>query len=210
MGLHQMGPPLDLVLALKKQLAIEHFIETGTFHGGTAEWASKHFGNVTTIELSEHYFQLAKAKFAAKPHVHPLFGSSPAALASLIPTLTQPALFWLDAHWSGLDTAGRAAECPLLDELTSINQSTLEHVILVDDARLFCAPPPRPHDPDQWPDLPDVTAALAGNRRRYVAIFQDTFIAVPHARRDLLAELLQTAKDHDAGHIGGWLQRLRR
>ncbi len=205
-----MGPPLGLVLALKKELGIEQFIETGTFHGGTAEWASSHFTTVTTIELSERYFELAKAKFAEKPNVHPLFGSSPSVLASLIPSLTQPALFWLDAHWSGLDTAGRTAECPLLDELTSINHSTLQHVILVDDARLFCTPPPRPHNPDQWPDLPAVTAALAEERRRYVAIFQDTFIAVPYARRALLAELLQTGKDADAGHIGGWLQRLRR
>ncbi|MDR1514735.1 MAG: hypothetical protein LBS45_03495 [Synergistaceae bacterium] len=52
-----------------------------------------------------------------------------------------PMLFWLDAHWSGGDTAGENIQCPLLEELKIILDSNSSHFILIDDARLILASP---------------------------------------------------------------------
>jgi hypothetical protein len=188
-----MGPPEALVLALQKQLGIDEFIETGTYHGGTAAWAGRQFARVATIELSPKYHAAAVAKFQSQPHIRALCGGSVAVLGEVIPALSAPALFWLDAHWSGFDTAGQEAECPVLEEIALLNASPRDHVVLVDDARLFCAPPPRPHRADQWPDLATVTNALVAGGRRHVVMTDDVFVAVPAAAKDFLTNWLQDA-----------------
>ena len=55
-----------------------------------------------------------------------------------------------------------------------MNQARCDHVVLIDDARLFLAPSPAPHRYDQWPDLLHVASALAEGRfSRYAAVFED-------------------------------------
>jgi len=191
MGLHRMGPPEDLILALKGRLGLDDFVETGTFRGDTAAWAARHFARVTTIELSPAYLAAAQQRFRDQLNVRSLGGDSAAVLQETVAALAGPACFWLDAHWSGLDTAGREAECPLLGELDLLNASPAPHVILVDDARLFCAPPPRPHQASMWPDLPTTTAALYDRGRRHVVLVDDVLVAVPAALRDFLDGWLQ-------------------
>jgi len=52
--------------------------------------------------------------------------------------LQQPALFWLDGHYSGEVTAKGDKNTPIYEELTHIwNAPDLGHVILIDDARCF-------------------------------------------------------------------------
>lgn len=182
-----MGPPTDVILALRPRMQIEEFVETGTYRGETTAWAAEHFARVTTIELSPKFHAAAVERFRAKPAVRVLNGSSAAVLREIARSLAGPTLFWLDAHWSGLDTAGREAECPLLEEIAAINAASGEHAVLVDDARLFCAPPPRPHRAADWPDLAATVAALADGGRRYVALCQDVFIAVPNTQREFLS-----------------------
>jgi hypothetical protein len=210
MGQYQMGPPAALTLALQRRLGIQDFIETGTFHGDTAAWAAGHFTRVTTIELSATYHTAAQARFGAQPGVRVVAGDSVTALGAMIPKLAAPAIFWLDAHWSGSDTAGREMECPVLSEIDLINASPLAHVILVDDARLFCAPPPRPHRADQWPGLATMVAALCQEGRRHAVLFEDAFVAVPASEREWLAEVLQSTKVDTPRPRHGLMQRLWR
>jgi hypothetical protein len=191
MGKYQMGPPATLTLALQRRLGIEDFIETGTFHGDTAAWAAGHFARVTTIELSPAYHAAAQVRFDAQPNVRALAGDSVVVLREVVSILTSPAIFWLDAHWSGADTAGREVECPVLAEIALINASSFTHVVLVDDARLFCAPPPAPHRAEQWPGLATIVAALGQEGRRHVVMFEDAFVAVPASEREWLAGMLQ-------------------
>jgi hypothetical protein len=200
-----MGPPESLVLALQEQLDIREFVETGTFHGHTTAWAAGHFERVITIELSPDYHAAAVARFKADPRIRPLCGSSTAVLRAMVPALTAPAIFWLDAHWSGLDTAGREAECPLLAEIELLNGTAVDHVVLVDDARLFCAPPARPHRADQWPDLAAAVGALSADGRRYVVLVDDVLVGVPAAVRPFLVQWLQDAPP--AEQVPGLLQR---
>jgi hypothetical protein len=200
-----MGPPAGLVLALQRQLRLEDFVETGTYRGDTAAWAAAHFARVITIELSPEYHASAVERFRAQPQIRVLHGNSGAMLGQVLPGLSAPALFWLDAHWSGLDTAGRDSECPLLEELALINAAAPTHLIMVDDARLFCAPPPRPHRAEQWPVLAEVAAHLADRGRRHVVIFDDVFIAVPAACRNTLVTWLQD--ELAVRRAGGWWSR---
>lgn len=203
-----MGPPQDLILALQARMGLGQFVETGTFRGDTAAWAAGHFRHVVTIELSPEYHAAAAARFRGHEGIRALQGDSATRIREVVAALEKPALFWLDAHWSGLDTAGREAECPLLAEVAAINASPLGHVVLVDDARLFCAPPPRPHRAEQWPDLAATTAALAAAGRRHVVLVEDVFVAVPGEERAFLDPWLQDAAE--APRSTGWLARWRK
>lgn len=188
-----MGPPVELIAALRAQRDIREFVETGTFEGHTTAWAAGEFERVTTIELSPEYHARAQARFRDQPQVRVLQGNSAERLREVVPALGRPAIFWLDAHWSGIDTAGREAECPLLAEIAIIQAASDKHIILVDDARYFCAPPPRPHRASEWPDLAATIASLSSQGRWHVALFEDVFIAVPSELREVLAEWLQQA-----------------
>ncbi len=191
MGQFRTGPPEALVLALGQNLGLREFVETGTYLGNTAAWAADHFERVTTIELSPKFHAAARDRFANRTSVQALQGASPAVLMGVVPKLASPALFWLDAHWSGFDTAGQEAECPVPEELALINRSPLDHVVLVDDARLFCAPPPRPHRADHWPSLSTLVRAIEADGRRHVVLFEDVFVGVPQAQRAMLTDWLQ-------------------
>ena len=206
-----MGPPTGLILALQERMGLGDFVETGTFRGDTAAWAAGHFSRVATIELSPVYHAAALVRFQSQPNVRALQGNSGAMLRQVVGDLTAPALFWLDAHWSGLDTAGREAECPLLDEVSVVNSSTATHAILVDDARLFCAPPPRPHRAEQWPGLAATVSALSDGGRRQVVLLDDVFVAVPADFREFLGCWLQdqATATRTEGRLARWWKKVR-
>lgn len=206
-----MGPPEDLISAMQRWVEFTTFVETGTFQGNTAEWASARFEQVTTIELSTAYHAAAQERFRARANVHVLHGESPNVLREVVPTLTGTGLFWLDAHWSGLDTAGRESECPLLAEVAVINAARVVHIVLVDDARLFCAPPPLPHRSDDWPDLETTVAALVDGGRRHVVLFRDVFVAVPVSLKERLTEWIQSNgyTENSGGRIASLWKRMR-
>lgn len=211
MGLFRMGPPVDLTLALQRHLRLEDFVETGTYRGETAAWAAEHFARVATIELSTEYHAAATARFRAQPQVRVLLGDSGAMLRKVAAELVGPAVFWLDAHWSGLDTAGRETECPLLAELAILNAAPTTHTLLVDDARLFAAPPPRPLRAELWPDLGAVIDALRGCGRRHVVMFEDVLIAVPATERAFLSDWVQDtlAVQRAEGRALRWWKKFR-
>jgi hypothetical protein len=210
MGIVRMGPPQELVLALRDRMGLSHFVETGTFRGDTAAWAAAHFARVTTLELSPAIHATARARLAPLAQVRALQGDSGLLLRDLVKTLEGPALFWLDAHWSGLDTAGVGAECPVLAEIALVDASPLPNVLLVDDARLFCAPPPRPHRAEQWPELAGVVAALAAGGRRFVVLLDDVLVAVPESERAFLVPWLQDRATEAAARQGGLRGLVRR
>jgi hypothetical protein len=98
-------------------------------------------------------------------------------------------LYWLDAHWCGSGTAGNEAECPLLAELDAIAALNADSAILIDDARLFLAAPPAPHDPRQWPLLTDVVERLRTlNREHGLWIVNDVIVFAPNAARQAMTE----------------------
>lgn len=188
MGAIHLGPPEDLVLQLKAAGKYDLFVETGTWKAGTTRWAAQHFKRVETIEADENRYRLVTNRWAAQyPNVRWTLGDSADMLRRILRDVDEPAIFWLDAHhpWVGTDRP-HLTECPLLDELGAIALHPLadQHVILIDDARLFNSPPPAPWTPARWPTRAQIDERLRGTH----AIFEveDAIVAV----RPMLALVL--------------------
>jgi hypothetical protein len=182
------------MLHLAKTFGVQRFVETGTYHGDTAEWASENFQTVYTIEKSRVLYDAAQEKLAELSNVQCLYGDSRAQLPITVSGAASSAIFWLDGHWCGGESYGEDDQCPLMKEIDVLNSVPVQHVLFIDDARLFTSPPPLPNRITEWPTIVEVCSALdSGPYRRYIVIFEDVIIAVPHQMRDTLAEWCQAA-----------------
>lgn len=113
-------------------------VETGTYLGEMVEAQKNYFNKIISIELSEKLYADAKQKFSNDGNVFIVHGDSGKIMPKVISTLNEPAIFWLDGHYSAGITAKGEKECPIFEELHAIfNGKKLKHVILIDDARLF-------------------------------------------------------------------------
>jgi hypothetical protein len=112
-------------------------IETGTYLGDMIYAQLSHFDLIYSVELSNELFERAKKRFINEAKVKLFQGDSGEVLDSIVTKLDQPAIFWLDGHYSGGITAKANKDCPVVEELTAILKSSHKHVILIDDARLF-------------------------------------------------------------------------
>jgi hypothetical protein len=162
MGLINFGVPKHEVKFLKKAMNIDVFVEGGTYKGSTAKEMSDIFRKVYTVEKSDVMFDIAKENLKDMSNVTMLKGDTREHLKNILEK-NDNIIFWLDAHWSGGDTYGEEDECPLIEELEIIFQYSKNHVILIDDARLFLAPPPSPHKIENWPSLTDILQVLPMN-----------------------------------------------
>lgn len=188
MGIIRMGPPEELILLLKQHLNVSVFVETGTFKGGTATWAANHFKKVFTIENSKMYFEESMNNYKHLKNIEFLFGNSRAVLGSVVTKIHEPAIFWLDAHWCGMDSYGSNDQCPIIEEINLICSTGIKHCIFIDDARLFMSPPPLPNVIEQWPSIDKVIEALkSSNHKYYTVIFEDVIIAVPEYAKEPVA-----------------------
>ncbi|UTF49341.1 hypothetical protein NLA06_12320 [Desulfomicrobium sp. ZS1] len=143
-------PPPHIV----KQLTIRHFaevfgtrvlIETGTYYGDMVEAMKHYFNQIYSIELSKDLYEKAKRRFADDDNIMIIHGDSGVELEKLIAKLDEPALFWLDGHYSAGVTARGVKDTPIYEELEHIFSSPQKgHVIIIDDARCFGADPAYP------------------------------------------------------------------
>jgi len=129
---------IDFVRNKAGERGLKVLVETGTYRGEMLEAQREHFEKLISIELSEDLFRAARSRFAAFPHVQLIQGDSGVKLGEATKDLNEPALFWLDAHYSAGITAGGGKDAPIIKELSCLssrNQS--RDMILIDDARLF-------------------------------------------------------------------------
>ncbi|MDZ4816963.1 MAG: hypothetical protein SGI71_11935 [Verrucomicrobiota bacterium] len=208
MGWVRMGIPEELALELASTFQIKNLIETGTYYGGTTEWASHHFKSVHTIEFSKTIFEATSAKLKHLTNIRFRFGDSRAVLKEIQSEISGPSLFWLDAHWCSGDTYGKEDQCPLLEELRIINEQFPESYILIDDARLFIAAPPENHIGAQWPDLSSLMITLcAAKEPRHVAIFEDVLIAVPLAAKTVVSDYCRRTLSEEGNRLAAEYRR---
>jgi len=116
------------------KFGLDTLVETGTYMGKMPEALQDDFARIYTIEVNIDHYLNAKEKFYALPHIETIKGESGEQLELLVAELAKPSLFWLDTHASlekGLQ------EISILKELKAILGSTQNHVILINDARLF-------------------------------------------------------------------------
>jgi len=116
------------------------FIETGAYMGDGIQAAiNLGFKEIHSIELSEKYYNICKEKFKNYSYVHLHLGDSGIILPNLIQNIKKGITFWLDGHYSSLDTACAKDYCsPIVFELMSIKTYYhINHVILIDDMKDF-------------------------------------------------------------------------
>lgn len=122
------------------QYGTKVFVETGTYRGDTVKAMLKAglFDQVHTVDIYRDRVNNARKRFCSFPYVKCWHGDSAEILPRILSGITQPALFWLDAHHSGKQIARKKIiETPLVAELTAVLQQSHEHIILIDDANYY-------------------------------------------------------------------------
>jgi len=144
LGMWKAGGPVPH--AVKRRVVREYarrygartLVETGTLMGDMIAAMARSFDELYSIELSDAYYEKARARFARKRHIHLRHGDSAVEIPRIVGALQHRALFWLDAHYSGASTARGAIDTPIAQELNEIfRRNAAGHVMLVDDARCF-------------------------------------------------------------------------
>jgi hypothetical protein len=150
------------------------FVETGTFMGDTIFQMQPHFPELHTIELSEPHYQAAKDTAAARSYTNIQFhlGDSAEVLPTLVPTFTQPTVFWLDGHFCHCGSAQGSVDCPLHEELAAIcDAHAPPAVVVIDDARLFGA-----SEPEDWSAISATSLKAVVQDRCTDAFFVPSFL----------------------------------
>jgi hypothetical protein len=113
------------------------FIETGTWIGDTIQKALDiGFKEIKSIELSVDLFNKARQRFKNNINVSLYNGDSAEQMQNIIYDISDKIVFWLDAHYSGGETALGKQICPLYAELDVISKHKRnDHIILIDDIR---------------------------------------------------------------------------
>jgi hypothetical protein len=146
-----------LVKRYGRRYRLAYLVETGTWRGDMLHAAMGWFSNLDSIELDPALYRAACARFASKPNIHIHLGDSAVLLPQILQGLAEPALFWLDAHFSGPGTSGQDQN-PILMEVESVlHDDRNDHVLLIDDARLF-------QGSGGYPTLAKLASMLRDNR----------------------------------------------
>lgn len=146
-----------------KKYGISTFVETGTAGGGTVIALRNHFKKLYTIELDPTLYLQGRAKTRKYKNIVCLEGDSGTVLKDLLKKLNEPALFWLDAHYSGPGTARAAIDTPVVQEIQQIfSHHIKKHVIVIDDMREF-------NGTNDYPPLDEFKATVAKIGPEYIA-----------------------------------------
>jgi FkbM family methyltransferase len=143
----------DTLLNYAGWYGLETFVETGTCQGDTLACLYPYFKRAHSIELSSDFYRFSAARFKRASNVKIWQGDSGEVLKGIMPLLTEPALFFLDAHYSGGYTAQGIDETPILRELKAIlSAGKFNGVILIDDLKDFIENPsyPKPAAVQEW------------------------------------------------------------
>ena len=166
-----------LVAGVAERGSFDVFIETGTYRGDMIQGLRGRFAELHSIELSDALFERAEARFRGDPRIKIHHGDSGRVLAQVLEACREPALFWLDAHYSGGATARGAIDSPIAQELQHILTHPVSgHAVLIDDARLFLGE-------NGYPTLEELSAFVRVRRPDYsVAVVDDVIFLVPDRR----------------------------
>jgi len=127
-----------ILLSCARRHKLDTFVETGTAGGGSIVWMAQYFKELYTIELDPTLYHQSKALGYKHKNINFILGDSGVIIKELIEKIKKPALFWLDAHYSGAGTAKGDFETPIIKELQTIfDYKNKHHVIVIDDMREF-------------------------------------------------------------------------
>ena len=150
-----------VIVNYQKKYNCSTFIETGTYLGDTVEALKTKFKKVISIELGMDLYINAKERFLNDKNIEIFQGDSGKVLPQIVLGLKDPAIFWLDGHYSAGITAKGDKICPILEELDAIfDNSKLNHILLIDDARDFVGE-------GDYPTIERLTDYIKSKNERY-------------------------------------------
>ena len=175
-------PPPDLSHIVKQKVLREYakkyglrvLVETGTLLGDMVEAMKMDFNQIYSIELCEQLYERAKERFKGIRHIELIYGDSSIELRSIMGKLEQPALFWLDGHYSGGITSKGEKDTPIYEELNHIinfPDRYIGHVIIIDDAHLFGTNP-------SYPSIEELSEFIKSKRSNLDIVVQDDIIRI--------------------------------
>jgi len=137
-NLHSMMKYLA-IRSLGKRVGANCLIETGTFLGITAARCSRVFDKVLTVELDAQLAARATQFLAKYPNVKVYHGDAVSLLPEMLAHCgADKAIVFLDAHFSGGETACGTLPEPALAELDILSRHTDRIAgIIIDDFRSF-------------------------------------------------------------------------
>ncbi len=167
-------PPPHIV----KQMTIQEYqdkyqykvlVETGTYMGDMVEAQKKRFRKIYSIELGIDLFDKATKRFKNDKNVTIVQGDSGKVLPDIMLKLNEPAIFWLDGHYSAGITARGDKDCPIFEELDAIfSKKNFDHILLIDDARCFIGE-------GDYPTIEELTNYVRNKNEKYqVDVKHDT------------------------------------
>lgn len=143
------------------------FVETGTFLGSMVEHIAATGVTCHTIEIDPVIYKRAQTILGRHKNINLILGDSGVELPRVLSTLSEPATFWLDGHYSGSFTGKGDLDTPVSAELEHImNHPVKGHVILIDDARDFTGKdgyPPLSTLLGHFENHPDYKAAVSAD-----------------------------------------------
>jgi len=155
----------------QKKYNIKILVETGTFMGEMVYAQRNNFEKIISIELSKELFNIALKRLKKYKNVEITNGDSGKVLKQLVDKISDPAIFWLDGHYSGFETAKGDLETPIKYELDTILSSRLNHIILIDDARLFIGK-------NDYPTIEELKAYVLAKKINYIFNIEDDIIRI--------------------------------
>jgi hypothetical protein len=164
-----------IIIELQEKLDYEVFIETGTLQGEMVYKLNNYFKKLYTIELNRNLFLSAKKRLKQFSKIKVLFGDSGKILPIVLNEISTPCIFWLDSHFSGGETAKSEKDTPIIEELNEILAHKSDHIILIDDARLF-----GDKDFPDYPSIETVEKLIISKRPLYrIELKNDIICAYP-------------------------------
>ena len=177
-GFQYRGVPSDLVLQLMHKYNIDSFIETGTYMGQTAIWASSHFKRVVTFEAAEVIYNTFIEKNQTIPiNLHAYLGDSATLIREQI---KGNSIYYLDAHYS-VSTSFNSY--PLLEEIRQINKTSFDDFIIIDDVRFVLSK----WNGERYCTLSEILKEL-DYKDRYTVVIDDMMISIPSYAQEILDE----------------------
>lgn len=133
------------ILRMLRAHGIKIVIESGTFLGDTTWFLSRYDYKVTTIEVHPQLAEFARVRFTKSENVRVIEGDSGTLMPVLVAELREPALFYLDGHYSGAGTGKGDRETPIVSEVKAIlTYAPQNSLVVIDDARCFGKQPDYP------------------------------------------------------------------
>lgn len=127
----------EFIKKTQQSVKLKNFMESGTYIGDTIDYLKSDFEKIYSIELSNKLYLDAVSRFDQQKNIVIINGDSGVIIKDILSKIDDKSFFWLDGHYSSGITAKGSLNTPIMNELEIILKHRKDHLIFIDDARLF-------------------------------------------------------------------------